>query len=70
MFRDVVNNGTFTNNIRQFCFSHLNYEVSASTYEENLPWWLAFIIALPLVGITVAIIKIFLIIRDKRIRAA
>ncbi|CDW86186.1 histidine acid phosphatase family protein [Stylonychia lemnae] len=69
LFRDVVNNGTYNNNMRQFCFSHLNYEVTASTYEENLPWWLAFIIALPLVGITVAIIKIFLIIRDKKLRA-
>eukprot|EP00347_Sterkiella_histriomuscorum_P011907 403370640 len=68
LFKDVVNNGQHTNNIRNFCFTHLNYQVTESTYEENLPWWLAFVIALPLVGITIAIIKIFLILKNKRDR--
>ena len=58
-----------TNNLRNFCFTHLNYEVKESTYEENLPWWLAFVIAVPLVGITIAIIKIIMIIRRKNNRA-
>ena len=67
-FSDVIQNGYNTNNTRNFCFSHLNYEIRESTYEENLPWWLAFVIAVPLVGITLALIKIVMIVRNKRKR--
>lgn len=71
-FRDFIKgNGTkeASQDVRGFCFSHLNYVISESSYVENLPWWLAFLIALPLVIITVAIIKIVLIVRDKKKRA-
>lgn len=34
----------------------------------GLPWWLALVIAIPLVIITVAIIKIVMIVKEKRRR--
>lgn len=42
--------------IDSICFSHLNY---AQT-QGNMPWWLAFIIALPMVLATVLAIRCFL----------
>ena len=56
--------------VREFCFSHLNYDVSISHGEENISWSMAFVIAIPMVIITMAIIKIVLVIKRKRAAAS
>lgn len=66
MFKDVITGGDKPKALRDFCFSHLNYDVKISEEDENISWWFAFLIAVPLVAITMAIIKIGLIFRRKR----
>ena len=54
--------------LHSLCFSHLNIQTTTQKVDEAIPWWLAVVIAVPLVFITVAVIKIVLIFRDKRAR--
>ncbi len=64
MFKDSIS--AEPKALRDFCFSHLNYDVKISEEDENISWWAAFVIALPLVAITMAIIKIAVIFRRKQ----
>ena len=50
------------------CFSHLNIVNPPDNRVESAPWWLAIVISLPLAIITIAVIKIVLIKRDKKKR--
>ena len=48
--------------IDNICFSHLNY----AQLQGNMPWWLAFLISLPLVLATVAVIRCIVNRKDEK----
>ena len=48
------------------CFSHLNIPTPDPNQSESVPWWLAFVIAVPLAIISIAVIKIAHICYDKQ----
>lgn len=51
------------------CFSHLPIQPPTPDHRnEAVPWWLALVISVPLAVITIAIIKIALVIKDKKRR--
>ena len=51
------------------CFSHLPIDPpTPDNRVEAVPWWLALVISIPLAVITVAVIKIALVIKDKKRR--
>ena len=51
------------------CFSHLPINPpTPDNRSEAVPWWLALVISIPLAVITIAIIKIALVIKDKKRR--
>jgi membrane protein implicated in regulation of membrane protease activity len=52
--------------ILDICFSHLNYGNIIYKTQTNMPWWLAFFIVVPMVIITVILIKVVLKVREKR----
>ena len=57
---DLVHNyisNRLVNNLEELCFTHLNYEELNS---EDIPWWLAISIVVPLVAISLYGIKIAL----------
>ena len=62
-------NSTQWNNqtLREFCFSHLNNDNPNDNQSVPVPWWLAFAISIPLAVITIALIKIALIMREKKL---
>jgi hypothetical protein len=43
--------------VEQTCFSHLENRVRPQIVETNMPWWLAAIIASPLVAISLWLIR-------------
>jgi membrane protein implicated in regulation of membrane protease activity len=51
------------------CFSHLNIVVPDDNKTDSVPWWLAIVISIPLTIITIAIIKIALVVRERNERA-
>jgi hypothetical protein len=48
-----------------YCFSHL-LNPQPDNGQESAPWWLAVVISIPLVVITVAVIKIAHMVQDKK----
>jgi len=55
--------------LKSFCFAQLNIDYNQDdTNPSNVPWWLAIVIAIPLVIITIAIIKIVMIVNEKKRR--
>jgi uncharacterized membrane protein YozB (DUF420 family) len=54
--------------LAQKCFSHLHIVTPPDNKVEAVPWWLAVVISLPLAIITIGVIKIVLIKRDKKKR--
>ena len=48
------------------CFSHLPVDPQPDNKVEAVPWWLALVISVPLAVITIAIIKIGLVVKDKK----
>ncbi len=54
--------------LQTFCFMHLNVELPPDNKSEAVPWWLALVISVPLVVITLAIIKIAQVMHEKRMR--
>eukprot|EP00347_Sterkiella_histriomuscorum_P015546 403356625 len=69
-FKDVIT-GLDVKDMETFCNAQLNYENVVPTPDSppsGIPWWLAVVIAVPLVIITIAIIKIVMIIKEKRRR--
>lgn len=70
-FKDVIT-GSILKDMYTFCHSTLNYEHITPKPDDGgsggIPWWLALVIAIPLVLITIAIIKIVMIVKEKRRR--
>ncbi len=56
--------------LRDMCFLSTDVSPVPDDRTDSVPWWLAIVIAIPLTVITVAIIKILLIIRKKKLRQA
>ena len=52
------------------CFSQLHIVVPPDNSQEQVPWWLAIVISIPLAVITIAVIKIALLMREKKQREA
>ncbi len=52
--------------LAQKCFSHLQINNPPNNKVDPVPWWLAIVISVPLAVITIAIIKIVMIKREKR----
>ena len=50
------------------CFSHLPVDPKPDNKVEAVPWWLALVISVPLAVITIAVIKIALVVKDKKKR--
>ena len=61
---------TYKKDVHDICFNHLNYGNDIIEIDGNMPWWLAIIIAVPLVIISVIIIKCILKIRQRKKRMA
>jgi hypothetical protein len=58
-------NGTQT--LQQKCFSHLPIPgPSPVKPSQGVPWWLALVISIPLAVITIAVIKICLVMKEKK----
>lgn len=56
-------------NLSSFCHVPLNCDVIQDDSLFSIPWWLAIVIAIPLIVITIAIVKILMIVKEKnRIR--
>ena len=56
----------YKKDLHDICFSHLSYGNDVYIIDGNMPWWLAIIIAVPLVIVTIIIIKCILNIRERK----
>lgn len=54
--------------LHDMCFSHLHIVMPPDNRTESVPWWLAIVISIPLVVITLSVIKIGLIMHEKKQR--
>ena len=61
---------TYQGSLRDMCFSQLHIVVPPDNSQEQVPWWLAIVISIPLAVITIAVIKIALLMREKKQREA
>ncbi len=65
--RTYKTDGRGLNTVNAKCFSHLPIDPPTPDHKtEAVPWWLALVISIPLAVITCAIIKIILVIKDKK----